>query len=270
MVERIRPQPLLSHEDHRDFGRQWAEQERKFLRDSKHFPYTNYRLASEINQAHEVHFIERIIPEKIAQLRKQGNHRRVAVIDLGCGLGFFNDQLRKAFPQDIIVYGTTLMRRDAMEQRRALITEAHGLKTAGQDRRLKNIHTVREFADFSPTMHPNDGKWHSILELRRAPEFDIMIDTMGELHYAYDPKLPPELREQYFLRVLRACLVKLQEEGMLYVADLMEPEADIVHEHQKEIADHYGVTISAKTYGQIGERRYRFIKKGLSGGPERI
>lgn len=263
MVERIRPQPFLDRKEHGDFGKWWAERERKLLENSTHFPYTNYRLASEINRAHGIDFINHIIPKKIAELHQQGLHRRVAIMDLGCGLGFFTDQLRQAFPQDVVVYGTTWMRDDAVLQRRKLVAEAKRLQTAGQNHRLQNIHTVREFVDFSPTMHPNDGKWHSILELRDAPEFDMMIDTMGEISYAHDQTLPPESRGQYFLRILRACLTKLHEGGILYVADLNDPIADIVFEHRQELAEQFGVRIVSKRSPLGEERQFQFIRSAL-------
>lgn len=67
-------------------------------------------------------------------------------------------------------------------------------------------------------IHPNDRKWRSIVQMRDFPEFDMIIDTYGEITYSEPARLAddPEL----FNLTIRAALSKLLPDGDLYVASM--------------------------------------------------
>ncbi|MBI4407095.1 MAG: class I SAM-dependent methyltransferase [Candidatus Kerfeldbacteria bacterium] len=224
-----RGEPFLSPAQHRQRGEEWARQERAFLSVNRHFPYTNERLSSEINDGHNIDFIGEVIPSLIKRVREQErSQRKIKILDLGCGLGFYTDELRTAFPDDAVVYGTTLMRADAALERKELI-EAIG-------RGEHPLAQSHRFDGFSPNMHPNDGKWHTVAELGDVPEFDLMIDTQGELSYAFTAGHLPEAITQ--------ASQKLRPNGDLYISFLDHHARAVLADMQPYLQEHYHVTVS--------------------------
>jgi hypothetical protein len=81
---------------------------------------------------------------------------KLKILDNGGGIGVLTDQIRKRFGNEVEVYSTGLSKRVAKKYRKE--------------------------NDY-PNLHKNDLKWRSIEELSDFPEFDLIIDTFGELYY---------------------------------------------------------------------------------------
>ena len=153
-----------------------------------------------VNGSHGVDFMKDVIPGMIEKLKRNDNKRKLKILDLGCGFGFFNDQLRARFRDGVDVYGTALVK-----------TETNRRKSEFYDK-IKNgvmlIDTTKReqlLQELKPQLHQNDAKWRSVMEMSEYPEFDLIIDTSGEMLYA-----------QYADEVFRAAIHKLQRGGLLY------------------------------------------------------
>lgn len=124
---------------------------------------------------HQVSFIQEVIPKLRKELPKGKN---LKILDVGAGTALFSDQLRKEL-EDVKVYSTGLSKQAA------------------------NAHR-KEKGYFK--MHPDDLKWRSILELSDFEEFDLIIDTFGELGYALWGKETEEaisILKRYLMAVIR-------------------------------------------------------------------
>jgi hypothetical protein len=154
-------------------------------------------LKSPIDRLHTYSFVGDLIPKKIEELR---GSRPVKILLVGGGIGVFAEQLRAKFKDQINVYSTGLSKRLVKGIRRDIGTAA-GFAINGH---LINI---------SNKLHLHDLKWRSILQLSEFPEFDFIIDTVGEYFYA------EYIRERY----LRAVIAKLLPGGMASIFPVQWP-----------------------------------------------
>lgn len=182
-----------------------------------------------IEEIHGIDFLHTVIPQMLETHRKKGFKRKMAVLDIGSGLGFLGDQMRHAYPHDINVFGTSLCNTRALQRKRRILK---GIKENTFDigvREIKEIsipeevsqrilESIGRFKEDAPTrlLHPNDIKWRSIVELTNHPEFDLAIDTYGELYYS----------DALFPAVLDCAIRKLEKQGRIYIGDLYLPTSE--------------------------------------------
>ena len=153
-----------------------------------------------IEYAHGISFLNQIIPEILERFAKEGIKRKVKILDLGGGIGSFTDQIRTKFGDQVKVYSTSAFAvsdkiREQLQERK---------RTANQDGTL-NLHKL-------------DAYKSSIVDFRDFPEFDLIIDTYGEMFYA----LPETEREQEvdFSEKLMMIIKKLEKGGRFYLGKL--------------------------------------------------
>lgn len=144
-----------------------------------------------VDEAHGISFIEEVIP-RLIKSKKKGE--KVRILDVGAGAAFFSDKLRKAFPDDVKVFSTGLSKKNALEYRKLNRPE-------GEEK-----------------LHPDDLKWHSILELSDFEEFDLITDTYGEFIYAVQ-NAGLKLQDRA-LEYLNALIKKLKPGGLASIAPL--------------------------------------------------
>lgn len=89
-------------------------------------------------------------------------HDQIKILELGAGAGLTTDEIKATFPDDVKskklkVFSTGIKKGIAKETRQNL-----GLKK----------------------LHCNDLRWRSIKELSDYPEFHLIYETYGELHYS--------------------------------------------------------------------------------------
>ncbi len=148
-----------------------------------------------IKEYQQVSFIKDIIPKLIA---KKKNGEKVKILDIGAGAGFFTDQIRKTFGDKVEVFSTGLSKKIARGHRKEY-------KSEGEER-----------------LHPNDLKWRSVLELSDFPEFDLIVDTMGEFAYGvrdikdYDAYM--ENNPEKAIEYITALIKKLKPGGFASIA----------------------------------------------------
>lgn len=164
-----------------------------------------------INQEHGVDFLNEVIPWVIQRVRDQGSSRKIRILDTGCGLGFFTDQIRDKFGQDVEVFGTSI--------ENPVQPEVSAQQKKGLIEYIRKLHIVLpegiKIDELNEHIHPNDAKFRSVLEMRQFEEFDLIIDTSGEFLYSGKGFMP---HESYFDSILRASLAKLRPQGELYVS----------------------------------------------------
>ncbi|MBI2410594.1 MAG: hypothetical protein HYV32_01690 [Candidatus Kerfeldbacteria bacterium] len=199
-----------------------------------------------INAEHGVNFMEDIIPRIIERVRQENDHRPVRILDMGCGFGFFTDQIRKKFGKDVVVFGTSIENlvqpEVATKQKRAIVNAVCKKELSlppGSTEQLND------------TIHPNDRKLRSILEMRDFEEFDLIIDTNGEFLYSgqgdiYATNLP------YFSDVLRAAIAKLLPGGELYVAAVHARDFGKIQHMKKELPTGAPIEIDIGNRGKYG------------------
>ncbi len=164
-----------------------------------------------VNEEHGVDFINEVIPRMLGRLTEEGLNRKLRILDLGCGFGFFTDELRQRFGDCVDVIGTSVenpvQKEIADAQKKAVIegvrAKTHKLSAACTDVKLQE------------QVHPNDAKFRSVLEMRQFPKFDLIIDTSGEFLYAGKGFLPTD---SYSDLMLEAAIGKLAPKGELYVS----------------------------------------------------
>lgn len=177
----------------------------------------------DIDTIHNTNFLTVVIPEIIQRVRAEGSARKIRILDLGGGTGLSNDQIRTKFPDDVRVFSTSLLKGKLVKDRKQEFIEniRQGILDVGIG--IKNEISLTELSrreilaslgrdtDTPPRLlHPDEAKWRSILELSDWPEFDLIIDTLGELLYV----------DSYieFRQKLAACVAKLRPGGRLYIS----------------------------------------------------
>lgn len=179
--------------------------------------YTDFhRTTEKIDNIHEISFIKKIIPGLIARKRPG---EKVRILDIGTGTGTFPEEIRKTFGDRVDVFSTGLSKRTVKDYLKQQIPE-----------------TKKRF-------HPNDFKWRSILELSDFEEFDLIVDTYGELFISV-LKQRYEYTAEAFERLssyLGAIVKKLKPGGLASIVPgmgleyLFFPEnADILQSLEKE------------------------------------
>lgn len=161
---------------------------------------------------HGESFIDKVIPRLLK------NKEKIKILDIGGGVGLFAQQLRDTFGDKVDVFTTGI--------------------------RKKNAKIVRKQND--QELHPQDLKWRSVLQLSDFPEFDLVVDTMGESMYgAFEAKE----KKQY----LNAVAKKLMPGGYASIVGMTEAasfEPDflkIIHEVENEC----GVNIKVYNSGMV-------------------
>ena len=141
--------------------------------------------------------------------------RPVRILVLGGDVGFFNDEVRHNYGNKVEVFGTTIETAYSRKRKRAIIewlkTKSEFKEPETKDYLLKAL---------QKDIHPNDRKWRSIVEMRDFPEFDMIIDTYGELKYSSAGKDIYDQGERLFDLTMKAALLKLLPGGDLYISDL--------------------------------------------------
>jgi SAM-dependent methyltransferase len=138
-----------------------------------------------IDELHGQKFIEVVIPAILERKRSQGDHTPVTILDVGAGNTSYTQSLRTAFGDQVKVYSTGL-RKATAEFSSAL---------SGQGR-----------------LHQDDLKWRSTLQLSDYPEFDLIIDTVGEFTYG----TPTEADRRKYIE---AVMAKLKPGGQASITD---------------------------------------------------
>lgn len=228
----------------------------------------------DVNGRHGVDFLNDIIPQEIERVRKEGQGRKVRILDSGCGLGFFGDQVRERFGDQVRVFGTSLARGSRMtEKKRMLIDKLRNDSEFGMTACLSDPIIVSEQVrdqilesigrKLMPEsdgrerrmMHANDGKWRSILEMTDYPEFDLIIDTYGELFYTDDVSYFKCDFSGNFYKVCCAALKKLYPGGRLFVASLKsEGQKRFIDSNRERLEKIFGVTIARNLDSDICHR----------------
>lgn len=165
---------------------------------------------------HSVNFFEEI-QQNLTKRGTEENNQPLHILVTGSDVGFFNDELRANFGDAIDVAGTTVeLSRSSIRKQRF-----YGLiKTGKLQRQISPEMQQYLVTSLKPAIDKRDAKWRSILQMENGnPEFDMIIDTAGELLYSYDDR-KPEIFESTF----QACIQKLNPGGKLYIAELL-PEA---------------------------------------------
>lgn len=170
---------------------------------------------------HGVNFFNEI-RGKIEARKSKGDTTPVNILVTGSDLSFFNDELRLKFRDDVTVYGTTVELSRARMRKKRFVKSIRDGKTRLEPELQKYLTGV-----LSETLDPRDGKWRSILQMQSdKPEFDMIIDTCGELLYSDD-----ENRPEIFEMTFEACIVKLNPGGKLYIAELPWKRMKFVEEY---------------------------------------
>jgi SAM-dependent methyltransferase len=134
-----------------------------------------------IDNFHNVSFLKEIIPELIS---KKQNGEKVKILDVGAGMTFFTNQIRKQFGDKVRVFSTGLSKqafRSQLEQWQ---------------------NTRNELVSGLPhELHEDDLRWRSIKQLTDFEEFDLIIDTYGE--FTYDATQNGLINENYLESVFQ-------------------------------------------------------------------
>ena len=188
--------PFLTPEQRNDEVVSWQIMARRKERSpNRIFPVDQYDYKADrdikiIEEEHGISFFEQIIP-RLLQSKKE--HEIVKILDIGGGVGIFSAELRKRFGDKIKVYTTGLRKQPARMFRRA---------------------TNYLTPDLSQTIHQDDLKWRSILELKNYPEFDLIVDTYGEQYYG------TVTDSEKFTLYIQAIIAKLQPGGIASISPI--------------------------------------------------
>lgn len=109
-----------------------------------------------------------------------------AVLDIGGGAGLYAEQLRNIFGDSVTVFTTGLSKKSANTLREHI-------------NHKNSFFSYQSEIDVKDKIHPNDLKWRSVLQLSDFPEFDLMVDTVGEFSYLSDNE--SEIK-RYFLAII--------------------------------------------------------------------
>lgn len=232
---------FLSEEEHKKAAREWSGISQEFFygrkwgflnEDRESGDQTERDLNPHSIRANHngIRFLSREIPNLQKIFQEGGIKRKPKILDSGCGLGQFTDEIRERFGDQVEVRGTSLSKQKAQSRKKF---------------------------QFEKKLHPDDAKWRSLLELRDFPEFDMIIDTFGEIHYAARADIKevtknPKDRwseENFprFMRIFDAAIKKLQPDGKLYVGAIFDKTqkiiSDFLWKHDEEFAEDYGIEI---------------------------
>ncbi len=198
-----------------------------------------------INELHGENFLVDVIPKIIERVRSGGSKRKIKILDMGCGLGFFNDQVRAKFGDDVEVYGTGIS-KSSLKKRKAWIIR--DIKSGAIE--MDPAQKEQLLSETDGTLHPNDAKWNSVEELSDSPEFDLIVDSEGEIVYAGGTGAGFFAKVDSTQRKLICAIKKLNPGGQLFVSRIHERHKGLTPERRQEISATYNVIIedSAKAH----------------------
>ncbi|GEM_PF-1759737 len=164
---------------------------------------------------HDTSFLNKEIPE-IIKRKKPGE--KLKILDVGGGIGSFTEQIRKKYPNEVIVYSTGLSKKAARKYRKDNVM-------GPLDRR--------------------DLKWRSVYELSDYPEFDLIIDSFGEQWYTVDRNIvEPEDGLNNLSDYLTVISKKLLPHGIASIATVTSTIFGFFGEDQDERADNFARHLS--------------------------
>jgi len=179
----------------------------------------------DIAQIHGISFIKEVIPKLIQKkieesIEQNKPTEKVRILDVGGGVGIYAEQIRKIFGDDVEVI-TTGLRKKPVRQFRRLADEINRADPEIKD--AMNWKTAGPIldGDISNKMHKKDLKKRSILEFKDFPEFDLIIETAGELAYQTDYNRQASLSTRKFLEdYLTAVVKKLKPGGIASISHI--------------------------------------------------
>lgn len=249
----------MSEEERRVRVKRWKQIAEAAYSDpeSSHLPETRLALEAAITNpreggvgaVHERDFLNEEIPAIIERVQQEGTGRKPVILDSGCGLGFFTDQIRAKFGDRVKVYGTSIEKSTSRKRKLHIIEklrEGHtwykkqGMDPVKKEELLAYYDGVEKHGD---TMHPNDAKWRSLREMRDFPEFDLIIDTYGEFYYASIESSVDASRKHLFDDLFEAAIKKLRPGGQLYMSPLDDATTNKLRMRIKQMENEMGVTI---------------------------
>lgn len=220
-MPRIFPEKEVHNTDQIDHWKDVARNYEKLDRDGFLYPATRTESSEEndttdsIVRLHGESFIK-----NIDRMLNRDSKITIKVLDLGGGANLYAEQIRKRFGDRVRVYTTGLTKESPRKMREAIL--ADGVTSS-------NISGKNDF-DISLENHKDDLKWRTVTELRNFPEFDLIIDTIGEYEYNAN-NLGKEYEERYF----NAIVAKLLPGGKASVTYFHEDEKDYV---EKTLSKH--------------------------------
>jgi|SRR3989339_1297254 len=194
--------------------------------------------AETINQLHGVDFLNDVIPKLIEKISMSGVNRKVKILDMGCGLGFFNDQIRAKFGDKVEVYGTGINKANLKKRKAAIIKDIRSGKIIMPESDREEI-----LSETDGNLHPNDAKWNSVEELSDFPEFDLIIDSEGEMIYAGGTGAGFFPKGDSTQTKLQCAIKKLNPGGQLFIYRIHKNHKGITPERRQWLEDTYGVII---------------------------
>ncbi|HPV70900.1 MAG TPA: hypothetical protein PKY08_03360 [Candidatus Magasanikbacteria bacterium] len=175
--------------------------------DGQKYQYDTSSLSpnEDIEYAHGISFLNQVIPEILERFAKQDKKRKIKILDLGGGVGLFADQIRERFGEKVAVYTTSAF--GSSEKTRKELVEKK--KTATKNKEAK--------------LHKLDAYKTSIGDFRDFPEFDLIIDTYGEMYYTQGNFTNSDAQEKVgFKEKIDMVIKKLQEGGRLFLGKVSE------------------------------------------------
>jgi len=171
----------------------------------------------DIAQVHGVSFIKEVIPKLIQNkieesIRLNRPVEKVRILDVGGGVGIYAEQLRKTFGDDVEVL-TTGLRKKPVRQFRKLADKINKADPEIKDAMYWKTAGPILDGNISGKMHKNDLIKRSVLEFRDFPEFDLLIETAGELAYQTDFNRQADLSTLKFLEEYLCAVVKKLKPG---------------------------------------------------------
>jgi len=202
-------------------------------KNEEHYPVSRIEDADSSDESiqviHDISFIKEVIPE-ILKRKKKGE--KVKVLDVGGGVGLYADQIRDEFGDAVAVFSTGISKKHAKRYRRS--AKEGGVSTP------------------SPSLHKNDLKWRSILELSNFEEFDLIIDTYGEAYWSEAHIKQTEAGEEdveQFEQYVMIVSSKLLPGGAASIAPAHFPRMMMTREGYEDslgkLGEKYGVIITS-------------------------
>lgn len=176
-----KPSPFLNPEELAKRTAEWHDVA-AYEKIASRAQYPTYRLespetgseAGTVNELHQVSFLDQVIPALLAEHHeKQPLH----ILDAGGGIGLFADQIQETFGERVEVFTTGIAKKPVRDFRKKITAAA----------KAGTIHAPQPLATAERALPDNYLRWRSIEQLSDFPEFDLIIDTIGEFDYTKHP-----------------------------------------------------------------------------------
>lgn len=162
---------FFSEEEIKKETKKWSENAKAYEKEPNSvYRYTHDRIEEDdryrglgIEELHRASFLEDEIPRLIEKMRGRG---KVRILDVGAGIGAFDEQVRRRFGDAVRVYSTGLRKKSVLAARK--------------NKKFR----VRE-VKLPKNLGADDLKWRSVRQLSDFEEFDLIVDTWGEFVYGY-------------------------------------------------------------------------------------